>query len=304
MRVEERFGEFLKPNYFSRVDSEHVLELFIGLDEQGRKAIELRSPFVPRKITGTASIDVNQYKREEYNTIRFSLSNDEVSGLYYKFCDDIIEQTRCLREKSEGYQTVVNRFFMWKKTFVPGNKCLLSESEIMGLIGEILFLKNDLSKRIGLSNALQAWSGQELTHKDFSAGESWYEVKTIHRGKTTVKISSIEQLESNNNGELIVYSLEKMSEAYNGISLNKLVLNTMNMFETQQEKEDFWSKVSMHGYEFNNYYDSFVFEISNCSKYSVYEGFPRLQKNQLPKAIVKASYELQLTDIKEFELHE
>ena len=304
MGVEERFGEFLKPNYFSRVDSEHILELFIGLDELGRKAIELRAPFIPRKITGTASIDVNQYKRQEYNTIRFSLANDEVSGLYYKFCDDIIEQTRDIREKMEGYQTVINRFFMWKKTFVPGNKNLLTELEIMGLIGEVLFLKNDLSKRIGLTDALRAWSGQELTHKDFSAGESWYEVKTIHRGKPSVKISSIEQLESDNIGELIVYSLEKMSEAYNGITLNKLILDTMNLFETQEEKEDFWSKVSLHGYEFNNYYDSFVFEISNCSKYSVCEGFPRLQKHQLPKAIVKASYELQLTDIKEFELHE
>lgn len=304
MGVEERFGEFSKPNYFSRVDSEHVLELFIGLDELGRKAIELRAPFIPRKITGTASIDVNQYKRQEYNTIRFSLANDEVSGLYYKFCDDIIEQTRDIREKMEGYQTVVNRFFMWKKTFVPGNKNLLTEPEIMGLIGEVLFLKNDLSKRIGLTDALRAWSGQELTHKDFSAGESWYEVKTIHRGKPSVKISSIEQLESDNIGELIVYSIEKMSEVYNGITLNKLILDTMKLFETREEKEDFWSKVSLHGYEFNDYYDSFVFEISNCSKYSVREGFPRLQKHQLPKAIVKASYELQLTDIKEFELRE
>ena len=191
MGVEERFGEFSKPNYFSRVDSEHVLELFIGLDEQGRKAIELRSPFVPRKITGTASIEVNQYKREEYNTIRFSLVNGEVSGLYYKFCDDIIEQTRDIHEKSEGYQAVVNRFFMWKKTFVSGNKNLLTEPEIMGLIGELIFLKNDLSKRVGLTDALRSWSGQELTHKDFSAGESWYEVKTIHRGKASVKISFI-----------------------------------------------------------------------------------------------------------------
>lgn len=304
MGVEERFGEFSKPNYFSRVDSDHVLELFIGLDEQGRKAIELRSLFAPRKITGTASIEVNQYKREEYNTIRFSLVNDEVSGLYYKFCDDIIEQTRDIHEKTEGYQAVVNRFFMWKKTFIPGNKNLLTEPEIMGLIGELLFLKNDLSKRIGLADALRAWSGQELTHKDFSAGESWYEIKTIHRGKASVKISSIEQLESDNEGELIVYSLEKMSEAYKGITLNELVLDTMNLFETQEEKEDFWAKVSLHGYEFNNYYDSFVFEISNSTKYSVREGFPRLQKNLLPKAIIKASYELQLTDIKEFELSE
>lgn len=302
MSVEERFRDFSKPNYFSRVDTTHILELHIGLDENGRKAIELRNAFTPRKIAGTASIEVNQYKKEAYNTIRFSLVNEDVSGLFYKFCDDLIEQTRELKDRAEGYQAITNRFFMWKKAFVPYKGNLLSEPEIMGLIGELLFLKTDLAQRIGCENALRAWSGQELTHKDFSEGDTWYEVKTIHRGKGTVKISSVEQLDSDNSGELIVYSLEKMSEMYNGITLNKLILQTQDLFVSQEDREDFWSKVSLHGYEYNNYYDSFVFEISNRIKYLVDDNFPKLVKDNIPAAIVKASYEIALTEIKAFEI--
>ena len=66
--IEERFAASLRPGYFSRVDNQHPLELYIGLDEKGRKAIELRARFTARKVTGTSAIDVNQYKNEKYNS--------------------------------------------------------------------------------------------------------------------------------------------------------------------------------------------------------------------------------------------
>lgn len=97
--MEECFAAFLRPGYFSRVDNQHPLELYIGLDEKGRKAIELRARFTARKVTGTSAIDVNQYKNEKYNTIRFSLCDEEIKGLFFKFCDDLIEQSRGISDK-------------------------------------------------------------------------------------------------------------------------------------------------------------------------------------------------------------
>ena len=87
--IKAMFSKFDNANYFSRVDNVHILELHVGLDEKGRKAIELRAPFTPRKVTGTSAIEVNQYKRPEYNTIRFSLCDGDISGLFYKFCDGL-----------------------------------------------------------------------------------------------------------------------------------------------------------------------------------------------------------------------
>lgn len=300
--IKEKFSEFTSPNYFSRVDKEHILELHIGLDERSRKSIELRSNHTPRKVSGTSAIDVNQYRKEAYNTIRFSLIDDEISGLFYTFCNDLIEQTSGLKDKNEGYQAIINRFYQWKKLFVAPKKLYLTEPEIMGLIGEILFLRTDLTYRFGISEALKSWSGQELTHKDFSYRDSWFEVKTINRGSHTVKISSLEQLHSETDGELIVYVLEKMSEAYNGISLNKLVLETQALFGSQEEKENFLTKVALQGYEYSNYYDDFVYELSNMMKFLVTSSFPKLTRQSLPQAIRKATYELSLVDISMFEI--
>ena len=73
MELKERFEQFTSPGYYSRVDSDHILELYIGLDETGNKSIELRSLFRPRSVKGTSAIDVSQYENEKYKTIRFSL---------------------------------------------------------------------------------------------------------------------------------------------------------------------------------------------------------------------------------------
>lgn len=300
MNIKEYFAKFTRPSYFSRIDNTHTLELFIGLDEQARKAIELRADFVPVKVTGTSAIDVSQYKKDTYNTLRFSLIDDDMSGLFYKFCEDIIEQTRELKTEKDGYKAIINRFFQWKKMFVLSKNNFLTEPEIMGLIGEILFLRDDLSKRIGLSEALRSWSGQELTHKDFSYGNMWYEVKCISMGHQSVRISSLEQLSSDIPGELIVFSMEKMSTAYNGITLNQLILETSKLFASDEDRESFLAKVALQGYFYHNYYDDFVFEVSNIMHFDVTEDFPRLTSANVPKAITKASYELSIAEIVPF----
>lgn len=293
----ERFESFLNQNYFTRVDNEHPLELHIGLDEKNRKAIELRAQFNPRKVSGTSAIEVNQYKRADYNTIRFSLCDPEISGLFYKFCDDLIEQTRDVKEKSEGYQAILSRFYQWKKLFVASKNNMLTESQIMGLIGEILYMRGPLAKKLGLSESLKSWSGQELTHKDFSFNDSWAEVKTTSKNSQSVKISSLEQLDSEYSGHLVVYMLEKMSAAYNGITLNKLILETRNMFTETDERDVFQAKVAIQGYEYNDYYDDFVYEISDMKEYLVSESFPKLTHSNTPAAVIKATYDLALTDL-------
>lgn len=304
MDIRSQFSAFSRPEYFSRIDDEHILDLHIGLDEKGRKSIELRSMFKPVKVTGTSAIDVTQYTKPEYNTIRFSLKDDDMSGLFYKFCEDIIEQTKELKNEKDGYKAITTRFFQWKKMFVLSKNTFLTEPEIMGMIGEILFLRGPLADEIGLSEALKSWSGQELTHKDFSCSDKWYEVKTISRGNTTVRISSLEQLDSDKNGELIVYSLEKMSPAYNGISLNKLILETRQMFLSADDADTFLAKVAMQGYEYNNYYDEFVFEVSGLTRYKVTVQFPKLTHANVPKEITKANYDLALAEIMSFSTKE
>ncbi len=300
--MKERFESFTEPEKYIRTDPDHILELYIGLDEKGRKSIELRSQFNPRKVKGTSAIEVNQYDNRKYKTLRFSLTDEEISSLFYTFCNDITEQTRYLANAVEGYNSVILRFNQWKKLFVSSKKDFLSEPHIMGLIGELLFLKEQLISRLGCYDALRSWSGQELTHKDFSYNETWTEVKAIKRSSQTVKISSLEQLDSEYDGELVVYALEKMSSEYNGITLNRLVIEVMNMFSDSEDHDVFMSKVALQGYEYNNYYDDFVYEKIYSRNFKVTSDFPKMTPATVPEAVVKSTYDIDLNRIAGFEI--
>jgi hypothetical protein len=293
-KIKERFLEIEGKNIFSRINPSHIIDLYVGHDDQGRYAIKYRGSFKPESgIKSVAGIAVNQFKNEDFNTLQFSLMYNENKELFFTFCEDIFETTRSIADNRNAYKTILNRYYSWKKMFSTPKK-LLSESEIMGLIGELLFLRDYLFEKYGKGEALSGWSGQELTHKDFSYNDVWYEVKAIHSGKDSVKISSLEQLQSTNNGELVVFSLEKMSASYDGIKINNLALEILNSLDMDALKDVFLSAIMYQEFTFDESYNEFVYDLISMNRYSVNSEFPKLTRNDVNDAIIKAQYDLSL----------
>lgn len=288
-------------NSFVRLDPEHKLDLFIGRDDKFNPAFEFRGSFKIVSMKSTESISVNQFidNNTKQSILRFSLLNEDMMGVFLTFCEDILKQTKNV-EPSDGFKEIINRFNSWKRFFLYGSKSLLIESQIMGLIGEILFLKDTLSHKIGYEKALDSWSGQDLTHKDFSYGEYWYEIKTKKISKNDIQITSLEQLDSDKLGFLITYSFEKMSDTYNGISLNKLFEATMKDIDNEILCDKFLNIVSRQGYLPNSEYDKYVFSVNRTTIYKVDSNFPKLTKDNVQRSIVKASYSLDEHQIVDF----
>ena len=296
-KIKERFLDIEGINIFTRINTSHYIDLFIGHDEQGRYAIKFRGNFKPESsIKSVAGIAVNQYKNANFNTLQFSLTHIDNKELFFTFCEDIIEATRIVNDNKNAYKTILDRYYSWKKMFSTSIK-ILSESEIMGLIGELLFLRDYLFEKYGKGEALSSWSGQELTHKDFSYKDIWYEVKAIHSGKESVKISSLEQLQSVNDGELVVIALEKMSTSYAGIKINTLALEILKSLELNVHKDLFLSAIMSQGFKFDESYDELVFEFVTMSRYRINSDFPKLTRNDVNEAIIKAQYDLSLAII-------
>ena len=180
----------------------------------------------------------------------------------------------------------------------------MTEAEIMGLIGELLFLKDNMIPERGIDVALESWMGPEKTHKDFSDQQDWFEVKTINFGKESVRISSIEQLDSDIDGTLVVYELEKMSPSFEGIRLNQLVNSIIALLVNTHQRETFMAKLQLFGFEFSNDNDNLVFALKNQYMYKVDNGnFPRIHRSLLPEAISRVQYELLLSEIEPFKLN-
>ena len=99
----------------------------------------------------------------------------------------------------------------------------------------------------------------------------------------------------------MVYFLEKMSPEYSGISLNDLVIKSLDLFSLDSEKDVFIKKATTRGYTYNSYYDSFVYSVDGYAKYTVTDDFPKLTKHNVPTGIEKAKYDILLASIKEFQ---
>ena len=287
---------------FKLIDSTILpYKFYFGKTQNGLFTLEYRGQFNKASLKANGTIDVKTGRSSNESFVWFSLLNDNLFDTFVIFCCDLIECASIAIDAQEGYEKICNRYYVWKKMF-SNTKKLLGEEQIKGLIGELLFLKDVMFPIYGYTRSLQSWSGQSKTKKDFSINDDWYEIKTIDVGKPSVGISSLEQLESDTDGQLCVYQLEKMSETYDGITLNKLFSEIVNLFNLQMDIDIFTDIMLTSGYTYNSEYDTIVYEVRQIDKYRVDNQFPKLSHNNVSTAIIKARYEIALSEIENFKI--
>lgn len=135
----------------------------------------------------------------------------------------------------------------------------------------------------------------QVENRSYTPKELTY-VKVI----TTTTSSGVDKADVEDKSQPVTVTLLVNNEQAELLTLNKLILETRQMFLSREESDDFLAKVALQGYEYNNYYDDFVFEISNVMRYAVGKEFPKLTSANVPKAIAKASYDISLSEIQSF----
>lgn len=302
--IKKRFETVTQNGSFTRVDKTGTADFYVGLDEEGRLAFKYRGNYKPQhNLKSADGIQLNQYRNVAFNTLQFTLCDYHNRDLFYVFCEDIIRSALDVINENEIYKTILCRFYSWKRMFSSQNK-LLSENEIKGLMGELLFLKNYMFPWYGQSAAIRSWSGQELSHKDFSFNNTWYEVKTIHTTRNTVTISSIEQLESNNIGEMVVIMLERMSSGFDGININRLTTEIFDSIIENEDRDAFIRKITAQGFSSDENYDDLIYDLKSVNRYRIDQTFPALRRMNIPSAVSKSQYDLLLPLLTEYLINE
>lgn len=287
--------------YFLAVDN-HPLGLLIGKNEDGYPTLRFNGSFLRKEIIGTEIMEIKQLQFNELNSLLFIYKDLENISLFVSFCLDMINTSFDI-DKENGYCFLIKRYKEWKMMFkTKGRK--ISDKEIQGLIGELLFLWKYAMPIFGEQDAIKGWGGIDHQKKDFSINQTRFEVKTTNLSKDTVTISSVDQLLSEKIGFLVVYYLERRAPAYDGIKLNALVSQISKSIKSYDVKLDFMQKLSDFGYEKNVDYDYFVFEMQGYVIYKINNAFPRINKDMLKQGIINVKYDLYLGDLKEFKIRE
>lgn len=299
--IYNKFTEGFECGYFIRIGENRDINLYIGKDDDARYSFDFRGDFKKVKLTGSQVIEVSQFSLNDTQFLRFSLLNSDLLECFSLFCEDLIQSTVGVSDDTTAYKQLQTRYLSWKRLFKP-NRGLLNEAEIMGLIGELLHMRDYMIPTYGVDAALEAWTGPEKTHKDYSLNDIWYEIKAINSGKDSVRISSLEQLDSDMVGYLVVVSLERMSPSFNGIRLNEIVFSILDMIPIAIQRDLLLAKLELYGYDFSPEYDNYVFALSDCVTYKVHDAFPRLVRKDIPSSVSRIQYELILSEIEDYKI--
>lgn len=299
LKLEEIFRSNSENGKYVRVSSDHPIELYVGINNDGLRTLRFNGIFMPVKsIKSTDYIKVTQFSYNKQFSILFSCIQTQDYSLFNNFCEDMINCTKNVIEE-RAYNVLVDRYNFWLKTF-KRSRDLLDESQIMGLIAELVFLNDFCFEKYGCERAINGWSGPDKLHKDFFYGKDWFEVKGISKGKSIVKISSIEQLDGDSNGKLCILELERISTEGKGISLNFLTQDIITKIDIDLIKEVFINKLQQVGYYPSDEYNNYVYNASKFKFYKINDKFPALKRNNIPKEITSVSYTIDLNMLKGF----
>lgn len=301
MDLKSKFEKGKVNRTFQRIDSTYAVNIFVGFDDDGRMTVVITEDSIYKQIRSTKLIEVALKMRNDGKmALSFSLLDNAYESLFLIFCNDII--TIC--EKAGSGQAIVcaiTRWKYWKEMFGKRKQTVLDKQEIKGLVGELLILKECLLTRWGEERAVQAWMGPLLGHKDFEIDNTWYEVKSVNENAIQVKISSFEQLESEEKGHLVVVRLEDTSTvAENSININKLVLEIISLISDVENLNVLQMKLDNIGYSFDEEYNSWNFLYKGRQSYYVDNKFPRIRKKDVDNAIGNAQYTIMLDGIERF----
>ena len=301
----QSFNEFFRNiseiDSFKRVDVAHILDLYLGLDQRSRYTLFLNSKVKAEDIISSKLIDVVIGKRKDTHWgISFSLLDNNYADIFFAFCDDIIESSRNVKNKDLGTAFICERYNEWQKMLSKNPTGLLSNSEIKGLIGELFFLKEILINKYGEEIAINSWIGPEMADQDFVCPNEWYEIKATVSGAEQIKISSIEQLDVNTTGYLVIVYLDKTSKADNKkISLNSIV-NDLLLSLTKKGQEKLKEILFKHGYIKRDEYEEIIFKFSKIEYYIVNNNFPSIKRKNIPNAVIEVTYDLSIHAINLF----
>ncbi len=293
-----------KDGGFLQIDTQHPLEWHIGYQSISQKTLLLVCNMDIGKIESSKSMAVTRRKRETDNrwTLSFELLRNEQEGVFAILCSDIIENSRSASNEKEALAMVISRFKQWSRLLESQRSGLMDENRRKGLLGEILFLQERLEKSNSALIAVQGWVGADGADQDFIYEDGWHEVKSVGVSATSVTISSLEQLDCADEGELVVMRIDKAAPDKSGaLSLNDAVRQIgCKLIDAADALDLFRSKLSAYGYIDLQEYSEQKYYCSGSQRYGVNNTFPKLTRQNVPTQVESLRYELSLSSMAEW----
>jgi hypothetical protein len=282
---------------FRRVDETHPLDLYAGVDQQGKRVLLLVVQEAPPNLPPPGIVEVvcNQRTDAEWAII-VQLARQDFDELFGRLCQDLIDSTRDANPHSAG-EVLLRRLGRWRRLLEVGNRRTLSEAELRGLLGELWFLQTIALPRVGPDAAVKGWLGPLAAPHDFLLDGLLVEIKTCVPGSNDVMIASLQQLDDG--GEplyLGVITLAPSTSSTNGAFTAERIVAALRqtMEQSQTARTEFELRLAEAGYADNEEYTHAWYHSSGARYFHVRQDFPRLTATTVPAGVNDVTYVIDL----------
>ena len=299
LREKWRSAESCKDAYY-RIGSFHNLEWHLGHRDVGERALMLLSPVEMTLLPSSKSISVTKgYREDGYWTLSFVLSEKTQEEVFETLCADLINFSQGGSSQKQVLSRLAKRYHQWNLLLAHQKSGLLSESERKGLFGELTYLSFILKQGNSPQKSIQGWVGPDGADQDFVYADGWYEIKSVGAAAECVTISSLQQLDSELPGKLVVMRIDKCApEHQKGKSLLSLVHEILDIIQTSPDAIAlFESKLMNYGFIALPDYAEYKYHFSGVLSYNVDEAFPRLTAKNVPIQVSSVQYTVSLAGI-------
>ncbi len=294
-----------------RVNAQHPLDFFWAKDHLGRYLFVYEYPSNseviindPPDLVGVETISLPD--NEDKSRLVLVLKEKINWELFFALCSDLLNATIIIENPKLASTTILHRLRRWQDFLKKTKLDILSEEKIKGLIGELLFLRNQLIPKFGGADSVKFWIGPTGTPQDFNINEYAVEVKCQLGGTTpNVKISSAEQLFSQlPKLFLFVVTLGKAEkDGSDAVSLPSLIADIMIHLENESSSLNYFQDQLMEvGYFYSDKYLEYNYLLLDEHAYSVAGDFPRICPDDLKNGVIRLTYNIGLSECLPYEI--
>lgn len=219
--------------------------------------------------------------------------------LFGQMVEDVLDVTEAAPSEESAARAFIGRIVAWKRFMHELRSAGLSDSEEIGLIGELVVL-NALLDVLPPAQAVQSWVGPEDGVQDFVYGQSAIEVKTTLGTKNIVHISTLDQLDPSSLRQLRLIRV-RTKPSDDGTTLPQWV--DVVTGRCPHVLSDLSNRLLSAGYsdlQRDHYTRRFV--VDGLDAFAITEDFPSLRRTNAPAAVREANYLLDLGQAKQYKV--
>ncbi|MEQ9570206.1 MAG: PD-(D/E)XK motif protein, partial [Longimicrobiales bacterium] len=241
--------------------------------------------------------------RDGTTRVILGLSDVAFQDVFRALCEDFAAAFAGLSNVHQAGKEFAKRFNRWKRFLQAHGAGGLSDSECLGLVGELSVLRQLLSGGPDPAVALRAWTGPDRDSRDFTLARGDLEVKTTASlAPTELKISSLQQLDTRAGRSLAIQHVVVSRNPTVGQTLPELVEEVARL--SGDAIALFRDRLLSAGYldAHEPRYSSPRYQLIVSEAFAVEDGFPRLVSNHVPRGINDATYSVSLAAIRDFRI--